>query len=65
MQLITHFLLVSSSLFINSQIPTRPTNTILDSEEAPEKEKKESSDNAGTPLCFNESPSGSRVLAGF
>lgn len=40
MQLITHFLLVSSSLFINSQIPARPTNTVLDLEEAPEMRKR-------------------------
>lgn len=41
MQLITHFLLVSSSLFINAQIPARPINTIPDSEEAPERRKRE------------------------
>jgi len=56
MWLTTDFLLVSSSLFISFQIPTRPTNTILDSQESPEMEKKEGCDSTGAPSYVKESP---------
>lgn len=65
MRFITNFLLFFSSLFISFRIPTRPTNIILDSEEAPEMEKKEGYDNTGTPSYVNEGPWSSRGPAGF
>lgn len=40
--------LISLSLFISFQVPTRATNIILDSEEPPEMEKKEGYGNVGT-----------------